>query len=169
MNDERLALALDRIERREARLLAWGITDRGLTEEDLEELLSPVADGDLETLLSELKNHGLIFEVPRSYPAIYRSRMAEGVRLFSQLRQWWRGRSWGDAAPLVADYRFLVQPRLFPERSLSLEDVQQRHHPSFRTTHPVKRSRVCSEVTPTGINVSSRNFNSKPQRRCFVA
>ena len=129
MNAERLALALDRIESREARLLAWGITDRGLTEEDLEELLSPVADGDVETLLSELKNYGLIFEVPRSYPAIYRSRMAEGVRLFSQLRQWWRGRSWGDAAPLVADYRFLVQPRLFPKRSLGLEDVQQRLYP----------------------------------------
>ena len=129
MNDERLALALDRIESREARLLAWGITDRGLTEEDLEELLSPVADGDVKALLSELKNHGLIFEVPRSYPAIYRSRMAEGVRLFSQLRQWFPGHPWGDAAPLVADYRFLVQPRLFPKRSLGLEDVQQRLHP----------------------------------------
>ena len=101
MTSERLALALDLIERREARLLAWGITDRGLTEEDLEELLSPVGDGDVETLISDLKSRALIFEVPRSYPVVYRSRMAEGVRLFSQLRQWFPNRSWQDAGALL--------------------------------------------------------------------
>ena len=46
--------------------------------------------------------------------------MAEGIRLFAQLRQLLPNRPWEQGARLVADYRLLVRPRHFPKRDTPL-------------------------------------------------
>ncbi|MBS0552204.1 MAG: DEAD/DEAH box helicase, partial [Proteobacteria bacterium] len=60
-------------------------------------------------------------------PARYRTRMAEGVRLFARLRQLFPGThdgtAWVNGATLVADYRLLWRPRKYPARDLTPADV----------------------------------------------
>lgn len=119
-------VALDAIERHEARFLAWGILDNALTLEEVEGVLHRDGLGDAGALVTELRKRFLLFEVPRSSPPTYRTRMAEGVRLFAGLRQQFESRSWEQAAPLVGDFRFLVRPRWFPERSLTHAQVKDR-------------------------------------------
>jgi hypothetical protein len=120
---DELGRALDAIERHEARFLAWGILDRALTRDRLEHLLSTESDGDPAELVSELRRRGLLFEVPRTSPPAFRTRMAEGVRLFAKLRQLFPNRPLSGAAHLVADYRFVVRPRRFPHRHLRFEEI----------------------------------------------
>jgi hypothetical protein len=118
--------ALDAIERHEARFLAWGILDRALSRHEIEELLTAEGADDPRPLFEELRRRQLIFGVPRSAPPLYRTRMAEGVRLFATLRQQFENRPWGNAPRLVADFRFLVRPRRFPARRHELDAVLAR-------------------------------------------
>jgi hypothetical protein len=126
MNDPQLSDALDAIERYEARFLAWGILDRSLSIGDIETLLSPIVTDEVSVVLREMIRQRLIFEVPRTSPAVYRSRMAEGVRLFAHLRQLFFGQTWEDAPHLVADFRFMVRPRRFPIRALGVDEIVER-------------------------------------------
>lgn len=133
-----LALVLDRIEEREARLLVWGIVDGVFSHEELSELLNPLIDKAIddgiedffsaEDVLEELRRRKWIAEVPRSGGAIgYRSRMAETVRLLQRLRQLFPKHSgssgWQQAPSLVADFRFLRRRRRYPARDTSVEQA----------------------------------------------
>lgn len=126
INESIVIQALDAIERQEARYLAWGLLDRSLSREDVESVVAEIGDVEPEDVVDELLRRLLIVEIPRSFPPRYRSRMAEGVRLFANLRQQFESRPWRDAPRLIADFRFLIRPRRFPERVHEPADVEQR-------------------------------------------
>jgi hypothetical protein len=136
--------ALDALEQREARVLVWGLVDAALSEQEVHDVLNGVfastkyqqvggrADCTLHTadeLLERLQDLGLIFEVPArglDAPRRWRTRMAEGLRLLTRLRQLMprhKGPTgWAAASTLVADYRLLWRRRRYPRRDL---DAQQ--------------------------------------------
>ena len=112
--------ALDVLEESDARNLAWGLTDESWTREGLAEFLRQHWDGaDPQVCIDELLAENLIVQLPRAWPARYRTRMAEAVRLFTRLRQLFPGQPWQSGSRLVSDFRFLRRPRAFPERNLA--------------------------------------------------
>jgi hypothetical protein len=116
--------ALDAIERREARSIAWGLLEHSLSRFELEEIVEATTTEDPRDVVDELLRRVLVIEIPRSFPQRYRSRMAEGVRLFAALRQQFESRPWREAPRLISDFRFLTRPRRFPRRVLELDDVE---------------------------------------------
>ena len=122
-----LGATLDRIEEREARLLAWGIVDGAFSQTEIFGIIDPLIEEALERcmedflsaddVLDELLERKWITEVPLGDGSTgYRSRMAETVRLLQRLRQLFpkhAGASgWQRAPGLVADFRFLRRRRL---------------------------------------------------------
>ncbi len=135
MHSEDIALVFfDSLERAENALLAWGVVDSFFAEEELVERaesflesLSPserVYDTGSD-LISALLDAHLLWEIAGK-PGRYRTRMAETVRLFTRLRQIFSNApedAWRLAPGLVADYRLLIRPRLFPRRNVSAADL----------------------------------------------
>lgn len=136
--------ALDRLERLEVRVLVWGLVDSALSAMEVEDTLRGVlnerqdiavdpnctidTEGALRDRLIAL---GHLFAVP-GRPATsprFRTRMAEGVRLFARLRQMFPrqhdGPAWVSAATLVADYRLLWRPRRYPVRNLTTAESRE--------------------------------------------
>jgi DEAD/DEAH box helicase len=136
--------AIDQLEHREVRVLVWGLVDSALSQEEVDETLRNVlnenqdlaADSDctLDTEASfrqRLLNLGYLIQVlGRPLAATrYRTRLAEGVRLFARLRQLFPGKhegaGWVSGATLVADYRLLWRPRKYPARNLTRDDAYE--------------------------------------------
>jgi hypothetical protein len=126
---------LSRIERREAELLTWGAVDAGFTRGELESIALDTADDVTElaalgraAAVDSLLDRGLLVRYRAGDKNLFRSRMAETVRLMARLRQWLRYHEdeWRRAPRLVADYRFVVRPRMRPRRELSPDAVVQR-------------------------------------------
>ncbi|MBB4225866.1 DEAD/DEAH box helicase [Variovorax guangxiensis] len=134
--------ALDKLERLEVRVLVWGLVDSALSNTEVEDALRDTLNEnqavaaaasctiDTEARLRErLLELGYLTEVPGRplAPARYRTRMAEGVRLFARLRQLFPGKhdgsDWVSGATLVADYRLLWRPRKYPARDLTPDDA----------------------------------------------
>ena len=85
--DELLAV-LDALEESDARNLAWGLTDESWTRDGLAEFLGRHRGGaDPQACIDELLAGNLLVQLPREWPARYRTRMSEAVRLFTRLRQ----------------------------------------------------------------------------------
>jgi hypothetical protein len=134
--------AIDQLERREVRVLVWGLVDSALSGEEVDGTLRDIlnenqdlaahSDCTLDTEASfrqRLLDLGYLIQVlgrPLA-PAHYRTRMAEGVRLFARLRQLFPGKhegaGWVSGATLVADYRLLWRPRKYPARDLTPDDA----------------------------------------------
>ncbi|MBM3272510.1 DEAD/DEAH box helicase [Candidatus Kaiserbacteria bacterium] len=136
-------IALDRLERLEVRVLVWGLVDSALSfgevDDTLREVLNdnqkltadPSCTIDTETnLLQRMMDLGYLVEIPGRprAPRRFRTRMAEGVRLFARLRQLFpsrhEGTGWVSGATLVADYRLLWRQRRYPARDLTPIDSQ---------------------------------------------
>lgn len=131
-----LETLLDEIERREARRLVWGLVDGYLSENELHALIAPVLDKALEdnedleftserAVIDHLMKEGILHKVMGHDG--YRSRMAEGVRLFSRLRQLLpkhaSGSDWISAPTLVSDYRFIWRRRRYPSRGIKVAEA----------------------------------------------
>lgn len=134
--------ALDQLERREARVLVWGLVDSALSKEEVDDTLRDILNENQDlaadaacTLDTEARFHQRLLDLgyltqvfgrPLA-PARYRTRMAEGVRLFARLRQLFPGKhegaGWASGATLVADYRLLWRPRKYPARDLTPADA----------------------------------------------
>ena len=145
---------LDALERKEVRVLVWGLVDCALSEPEVDETLDAVLNdpknqpllmaedcristaGDLRARLMSL---ALLMEVPsKDSPRRFRTRMAEGVRLFARLRQLFPGRhqgrdGWIDAPTLVADYRLLWRPRRYPKRDMPVATAMEHIGRAIRT------------------------------------
>ena len=124
-----LQRALDAIEEREAKLLVWGDTEVGFSREELEDMISPlldIEDPSESTVVDELEDHAMIYETTQSNEdgdPLFRSRMAESVRLYSNLRQWFHGQAIEKSKTLVSDFRFMRKPRHYPARDQDLSRV----------------------------------------------
>lgn len=129
---------LEQLEQEETGLLSWGLVNGSFTVEELDDkadafLNENDPDGvfsyDSDELIEYLENKGLIFNLPLVQERRYRTRMAESVRLLSRLRQLFpkhiRDSNWQTAPTLVADYRFLRRPRVYPERSIDAQQAYQ--------------------------------------------
>lgn len=136
--------ALDRLERLEIRVLVWGLVDGALSEAEVLETLGQVLNANQDIaaaddctigtevqLREKLLSFGLLTQVatsPLDAPR-YRTRMAEGVRLFARLRQLFPGKhdgaNWVNGPTLVADYRLLWRPRRYPDRNLLRQDARR--------------------------------------------
>jgi hypothetical protein len=123
---------LTRIEELESRTLSWCLVDGGISPEELEKLADEaIASTDAShsfldgaELVDELIRRRLVFGFDIPNGRIFRTRMGEGVRLLSRLRQMFpkhlSHNAWMLAPTLVSDFRFLHRPRRYPIR-----DVEQ--------------------------------------------
>ncbi|MBK8993144.1 MAG: hypothetical protein IPM40_16395 [Gammaproteobacteria bacterium] len=134
--------ALDNLERQEVRVLVWGLVDSALSEEEVDETLRAILNENqnlaadpgctfdtemrFRQRLLDLGYLTQVFGRPLAPPR-YRTRMAEGIRLFARLRQLFprkhEGADWVSGATLVADYRLLWRPRKYPARDLTPADA----------------------------------------------
>ncbi|QCO97302.1 DEAD/DEAH box helicase [Arthrobacter sp. 24S4-2] len=118
--------------------LSWGIVDGFLSEAEVREVLDRQVLQDLhlgtqgpssDEYLDRLLEDGLLHRVQGVMQPRYRTRLAEGLRLFRRLRQLWVPNNkdatgwWRSGAALVADYRLRVAPRRYPRREISASDV----------------------------------------------
>jgi hypothetical protein len=135
---------LERVERTEEPLLAWGDPNVGLEESEVEQLARLVLaehgrDDDPDILLREADRTGLLYfddEVGK-----VRSRAAETLRLMANLRQLVHGTAedpppWQSRPTLVRDFRFERRPRRRPRRDRPAEEV---HQAARRALQPVGR------------------------------
>lgn len=115
-----LLAALDLLEESDARNVAWGLIDESWTRDSLVQFLSNHWDGsDPEACIDGLLGENLLVQLPREWPARFRTRMSEAVRLFGRLRQLFPGQPWQSGSHLVSDFRFLRRPRAFPIRNIA--------------------------------------------------
>ncbi len=119
---------LNHLENREVKLLAWGVVDGGFSEDEIEELAEVViqaqdADVDAWNLIDAMQEQKLLFDFNLRGKRLYRTRMAEAVRLFARLRQLFPSRDWQTSPTLVADYRFSLRQRVYPKRNIQPETV----------------------------------------------
>ena len=133
-NEDTALVFFDSLERAENALLAWGVVDSFFAEEELVERADnfldalPPSSRSYDTgsdLVSALLDAHLLWEIPGK-AGRYRTRMAETVRLFTRLRQIFSNAAadaWRLAPGLVADYRLIIRPRLFPLRDIPAADL----------------------------------------------
>lgn len=122
---------LGQLERAEWSVLAWGLVDGFFSERELEERAEEFLTGQTRigiahpfdspwSLIESLLDENLLWRVPDTDR--YRTRMAETVRLCARLRQIFtdpQNAAWRTAPNLVADYRLIVRPRLYPARDVA--------------------------------------------------
>lgn len=124
VSPEVLLRALDAIEDFESRHLVWSLVDESWQREDLMRTIDAACPGeDPHEVFRALRDRRLIGEIPGSLPPLYRSRMAETVRLLANLRQLFPRKPWQSAPTLVADFRFRHEPRRFPRRDIAGADA----------------------------------------------
>lgn len=126
---------LDEIESAELGPLSWGLLDGGFGDDELLDLLDELAErlGDkrsAEEIRDSLCSRSLLTESVGGAGKVWRTRMAETLRLLVRLRQLFpkhvKQGGWRGAPPLVSDFRFLARSRQFPDRSaLSIGDFRE--------------------------------------------
>src|ERR1700687_2122079 len=130
---------LNRVEEREAGLLVWGVVDGFFAAAELALIIDPLIDAalagehhdffDAKEVIAALVNYKWLVEVEGAGgETVYRSRMAETMRLLLRLRQLFPKHSrtefgWQEAPVLVADFRFQRRRRLYPRRGIPLDAV----------------------------------------------
>lgn len=123
---------LNDLEDLELPLLSWGVTTGTLSQQEVVEVVTNRINSeedlqyDTEDVLDRLEQDGLLFRVPGTSPVRFRTRMAEAIRLATQLRQLWPPKDllhpdpnwWTRGKPLIADYRLHVTARSYPKRNV---------------------------------------------------
>ena len=125
---------LNYLESHEARLLSWGLVDGSFDEDEITRHAEKYVDDcqlwdlfpDPMDLVDGLLDRHLLFAFIQGTRTRYRTRMAEAVRLFAKLRQWFPGRPWQLAPTLVADFRLARVPRRYPRREIAPQTVLHR-------------------------------------------
>ncbi|MHC5935624.1 hypothetical protein [Nostoc sp.] len=83
----------------------------------------------------------LLFEFNLRGDRLFRTRMAEAVRLFARLRQLFPNNNWQISPTLVADYRLQIRPRIYPKRYITPEAVIQ-HLEANKLLTPIQQKAV---------------------------
>jgi len=119
------------LERSEEKLLSWGFHNVQYSESDMLHSLQQEAPRDLRdqwnklqtqgvtfrSLIRELRQSHLLHPIPDATD-MYRTRMAEGVRLLANLRQMFKSQDWTTGPRLVADIKIHLKDRIYPRRDL---------------------------------------------------
>lgn len=123
---------LSQLEQAEAGRLSWGLIDGYFTEEEVQAsaeryVTTTGHEGvDAWDLVEELLDSTFLWRLPNSDK--YRTRAGEAIRLFARLRQIFPSQdhtNWRTAPSLVADYRYIVRPRLQPIRDVPTMELLQ--------------------------------------------
>ena len=113
------------LETKESELLTWGDTQGFFSQDEFDNLLEEhFPDEDPFDIEQELVNdRAVIVRVTDSSEEEvgYRTRSAEAVHLFRNLRQWFPNQDIAASRTLVSDFRFLRTARNYPRRDLDLE------------------------------------------------
>ncbi|MBD3920999.1 DEAD/DEAH box helicase [Paenibacillus sp. PR3] len=125
-----IQVLLNYIETKETELLSWGFVEGGLSETNLELFIEEWigltgSNFTVDELLSDLYKEGLMYEIHGRKGLIWRSRMAETIRLMARLRQWrhYHKEKWHLAPTLVSDFRLSVKERKYPKRKFTSEQT----------------------------------------------
>lgn len=155
-------LLVTRLEDLELPRLSWGIVDGFLSEDEVRGVLdeqvlqnhrSRTQGPSTEEYMDHLLATGLLHRVPGVMQSCYRTRLAEGLRLFRRLRQLWVPNAkdvvgwWRSGPPLVADYRLRVAPRLYPRRDISASEAITRlkHTPGWGVVQEAVAGNIIGE------------------------
>ncbi|OEC45840.1 protein DpdJ [Aeromonas sp. DNP9] len=126
---------LDELETRESVLLTWGNTQGFFIQTEVSEIITSVLQNHTNVVsgltsfnvMKSMVARGLLLRYQQNGVSVFRTRMAESVRLYSQLRQMFpkhgQGDNWRLAPPLVSDYRFMRRQRKYPRRNCQAHDV----------------------------------------------
>lgn len=146
--EEIIRATLDKLESQESELLTWGNTQGFFSQIELRSIInqvllnSPPAASSFSDIVvaKEMIKRGLLLRHSLNGGDVFRTRMAESVRLYSQLRQMLPKHAagyWRTAPTLVSDFRFLRRQRKYPQRNLKASDVLQQlgKSASFTPTH----------------------------------
>lgn len=128
-----LEAILDALESLEDPLLAWGVYDGTLSEDEVEETIEAVLDrrglpAELDDVLDardDLQDAGLILPISGGY----RTRIAEHLRLLRSLRQLFPDRrtgaltDWRGRPSLVDAVRYVRRPRQYPIRDVDAAEL----------------------------------------------
>jgi superfamily II DNA or RNA helicase len=160
---------LTAIERRELKMLNWGFVDvksdlKALMPQILEEMPEPghglwrSAESygvTAEDVFEELEQRYLIVKdaIQRH---LYRSRFAETIRLLLLLRQRFSHDDWQTASRLVSDIKLDVQPRRYPKRNVSVDELIQSLYQLGAS--PLYREAVVCLLTKNGQRFSLARF-----------
>ncbi|UPQ87051.1 protein DpdJ [Vibrio sinaloensis] len=119
---------LDDIEERETELLAWGDTSVSHTEAEILAIIHKhvVFPLSAEEVLQEMDRLCYLFSEQDDEIKLYRTRMAQTVRLQVASRQWFHGQSISKSKTLVSDFRFLRRRRRYPMRTEASDSLIQR-------------------------------------------
>lgn len=121
MNEDYTRDFLGFIEEIEAQFLSWGYVDIGFSEQELLQLAEEWSEKencyvDPNELIDSLYKKQMIQDFSVGNGSLFRTRMAETVRLLARLRQLFPGQNWREGATLVSDFRFSLRPRTYPRR-----------------------------------------------------
>ena len=137
---------LERLEGEETKLLSWGVVDGGFSATEVTDVAQGLVEASgseftADDLWQELFDRRLLFSFREAGHEFLRTRMAEAVRLFAQLRQMFPNRPWQLASTLVADYRFARRPRRYPRREIPPAKVLERLGAEVRLP-PLRRQAI---------------------------
>ena len=178
---------LNLLESQEAKLLTWGIVDGGFSHEEISDLAEQViqthgAEVEPLELFDEMLERRLLFDLNLRGNRIYRTRMAESIRLISRLRQLFPNRDWQTSPTLVADYRFSLRQRVYPRRHFLpkqvIEHLQQDNllvpfkqkalEAMLDSSTPYQRSLILADFQLRATSTILRDLNSTKSHGAIV-
>lgn len=122
-------LFLNELEAEEAKYLSWGYVEGFFTDAELTSLAESfierheIHDLSAEELINALLEDLHISMLPSRDGEVWRTRMAETVRLIARLRQWFPTKAWQSSPTLVADFRFQERLRIYPKRHIKSQSL----------------------------------------------
>lgn len=173
-----LISVLDYLEAQEFELIGWGDTDVHFSIDELDDIIRQVLPGhDTEDVEDELRDRVMIVPVldESDVEVGVRTRMAEAMHLYRNLRQWFIGQDLHRTSTLVSDYRFIRERRNYPKRDIELGPLVGRWEKLFFLHGPTKQAlktmvgdfrlsgfqaRATSEILSAWENHRDKNVNS---------
>ena len=117
MFEDEIREALRIVESEEMKFIDQGLVEASMSKQEIESLLTHFADQ--QKIFKTLLDRCLLFE----HGGMYRSRMAETVRLLRLIKQSFREQPVTSGKPLVADYRFVQKERRRPRLDTNQKEL----------------------------------------------
>lgn len=160
--DQAAIALLGRLETEELKVLSWGYVDGSFTQQEVAEHAAQVAadteDGFVGSdLIASLESRKLLFRLQGSSER-YRTRFAEGVRLFAGLRQVLHANGWEAAPRLVTDFRVDVKSRTYPRRHVSPRAAIDAIELESKRLSPIEQGSFEALLTPRGTAIALASF-----------